>query len=358
MTNHDQIVEISKTILKDCSLDNGGIVAANSSKDYFPAAAKNYYYVWPRDAAFACLAADLYGMHEIPQRFFSWCINRAEGFRETGLFYEKYHPNGLKALSRFQPDQTGSLILAVYHHLMKHPPSTGEKLYPEIINKAAEGLCKVWDEDHFTLVSNDLWEERLCFPDLKETFTYSLASCIGGLRAADELLPSTKWRNVARQMKDRLDMHFEGHFIRSYGKLPDRRIDASVLGLVYPFGVYDANDERIRATIGELEQKLNFNGGIHRYEHDEYDGWMIDGHHRKKGAGAWPLLNFWLAIYFLKSGNKEKASRYFNWVLNKTSHTQFLPEQVFENSLQQSVSPLLWSHVMYLLASESFHRHW
>ena len=52
-------LEVSKDILKDCTLENGGIVAANSGKRYYPANAKSYYYVWPRDAAFACLASDM-----------------------------------------------------------------------------------------------------------------------------------------------------------------------------------------------------------------------------------------------------------------------------------------------------------
>ena len=106
-----KLLTITKTIIKDCSLDNGGIVAANSVKEYYPPNAKNYFYVWPRDAAFACIAADELGINNVPENFFAWCLNRAEGFAESGLFYEKYYPNGLKALSNFQPDQTGRSYL-------------------------------------------------------------------------------------------------------------------------------------------------------------------------------------------------------------------------------------------------------
>ena len=124
----------------------------------------------------------------------------------------------------------------------------------------------MWEKDHFTLITNDLWEERLCFPDLLENFSYSLAACIRGLQCAHAIIPNNKWMRTANEMKSRLDWHFLGYFVRSYGKIPDKRIDASVIGLVYPYEVYEANDPRILSSIKEVEEKLIINGGVHRYE--------------------------------------------------------------------------------------------
>lgn len=226
-----------------------------------------------------------------------------------------------------------------------------ELKYLELIKKASNGICNVWDSNHFKLNTNDLWEERLCFPDLDENFTYSLASCIKGLTCANELLPNQIWVKVAEEMKHRLDMHYKDFFVRSFGKIPDNRIDASVIGLVFPFEIYDPNDFRIINTINEIERKLSKNGGIYRYEHDEYDGWMVEGEHRKKGAGAWPLLNFWLAIYYKRKGDTGKAIYYYNWVLDRIND-DYIPEQIFDNDIQVSVSPLLWSHVMFIIATK------
>ena len=78
---------------------------------------------------------------------------------------------------------------------------------------------------------------------------------------------------------------------------------------------------------------------------------MFEGMHRKKGGGAWPLLNFWLSIYWAKRGDLEKAKRYYDWVLDQTDG--FLPEQIFDNDIQVSVSPLLWSHSMFVIASRA-----
>jgi len=352
MRDINEYLEVSKKIIIDCSLENGGIVAANSTKSYYPAVAKNYLYIWPRDASYACIASDIAGISNVQENFFSWCLNNAEGFKTNGLFYEKYYPNGLKALNRFQPDQTGIFLWAVWHHLNLNYIKRSESKYLGLLEIAANGICNVWEKDHFTINTNDLWEERLCFPDLFENFSYSLASCIKGLRCANELLPDEKWLKVAREMKIRLDEHYIDFFVRSFGKIPDRRIDASMIGLVYPFEVYEANDTRIIASINEIENKLSVNGGIHRYEHDDYDGWMVEGEHRKKGAGAWPVLNFWLSVYYKRKGDLNKANQYYYWVLDRLKDNKYIPEQIFENDIQVSVTPLLWSHAMFIIASK------
>ncbi|VVB67632.1 Glycosyl hydrolases family 15 [uncultured archaeon] len=346
----ENMIRVSKEVIKDSQLDNGAIVAANSTKNYYPPTAKNYFYVWPRDASYACIAADIAGIEEVPEKFFGWCLKRAEGFRETGLLYEKYYVNGLKALGRFQPDQTGTLLYSIWHHYNYRDPEVALK-FEELIIKSANGLCDRWERDHFNAVTNDLWEERLTFPDLKENFTYSLAACVKGLECANLMIANDRWLKISEQMKERLESHFiSGYFVRSYGKLIDKGIDASMLGLVYPFEVYKADDSRIISTVKEIEDRLIINGGVHRYEFDEYDGWMYEEMHRKKGAGAWPLLNFWLSVYYHLKGDKRHAEMYYGWVLDRVDG--YIPEQIFNNDIQVSICPLVWSHTMFIIASK------
>jgi GH15 family glucan-1,4-alpha-glucosidase len=76
---------------------------------------------------------------------------------------------------------------------------------------------------------------------------------------------------------------------------------------------------------------------------------MYEEMHRRKGAGAWPLLNFWLSIYHSLSGNKGEAEKYYKWVLDNTN--DLFPEQIFDNNLQISICPLVWSHVFFIIAS-------
>jgi glucoamylase len=346
-----RMLELSKEVMVDCALENGAIVAANATKNYYPPTAKHYFYVWPRDASCACVAADITGIDDIQENFFNWCLKRAESFNETGLFFEKYYVNGLKALGRFQPDQTGTILFAIWHHYQRDLEKALE--FEDMIVKAANGLCDKWQKDHFITVTNDLWEERLTFPDLNENFTYSLAACIKGLECANEIIPNKNWLAVAKQMRERMQKHFvDGYFVRSYGKLIDKGIDASMLGLVYPFGIYEANDPMVISTVKEIEKKLVINGGVHRYEFDDYDGWMYEEMHRKKGAGAWPLLNFWMSIYYSVKSDRNNAERYYIWVFDRVNEKGYIPEQMFENEIQTSVCPLAWSHSMFIIASK------
>jgi glucoamylase len=347
-----RLTDVTKNLIDDCVLENGGIVAANSTKRYFPINAKNYFYIWPRDAAYTCLAANIMGMKDIPKNFFRWCLTHAEGFRTKGLFYEKYYPNGLKALLNFQPDQTGTVLYAVHDYCKFNPQETKDPEILELITLAANGICSSWNGKHFTDITNDLWEERSCFPELEENFTYSLASCIKGLRCANEIIPSVKWLKTSEEMKNRLDVHFDDYYVRSYGKITDKRIDASILGLVYPFEIYNADNPEIINSINEIEKHLVIDGGVYRYEHDEYDGWINDGRQMNKGSGAWPLLNFWLSIYYSIKQDEINAKKYYCWVLSKLKDNLFIPEQIFSNNLQVSVSPLLWSHTMFFLATK------
>jgi len=344
-----RLVETSKKVILDCCLENGAIVAANSTKSYYSKEAKNYFYVWPRDASFACIALDILGIRDAQKQFFNWLMNRAEGWQETGLFYEKYYPNGLQALNRFQPDQTGTVLFAVTHHFGDNKKEA--ERYKGLIIGSAQGICKAWRKDHFALITNDLWEERLSFPDLKENFTYSLAACINGLISANKLFPDKDYVKAANEMKDILLKNAErrGHFFRSFGKLDDERIDSSMLGLIWPFGIVEPKSFLAKNTVKLLEEKLVKDYGVYRYEHDEYDGWMFQTLYRKKGAGFWPLLNFWMTIVLNKMGNKEEAIKYYNKVVS--SIDEYIPEQVFGNDVQKSVSPLCWSHSMFVIAS-------
>lgn len=343
------LLKTSKEVIKDCFLPNGAIVAANSTKPYFPKEAKYYKFVWPRDAMYTCIAANILGL-KIHEKFFKWCL-RAEGWEKTGLFYEKYFISGKKALHHFQPDQTGSVLIALFDYYKNNKKDC--KKFEKLIRKSADGLCRIWSNNCFKLVTQDLWEERLCFPDLKDNFTYSLAICSKGLACANELIPNKRWLKTSNEMRGVLLKNLETHFYRAFGKINDERIDASLLGLVWPAEIINAKDKRMEKTIKLIEQQIVEDFGVRRYEHDEYDGWMYNKTvHRKKGAGYWPLLNFWISIYYLKKNNKKKALKYYNKVLGDLKGQKFIPEQIFNNKIQISVSPLCWSHSMFIIASK------
>ena len=348
MASTEELVKVSRRVLSDCFLRNGAVVAGNSRKKYYPAQAKDYRFVWPRDAGYLLMAADILGL-EFTDRFVNWCL-KAEGVRETGLFFEKYHVSGRRAKHNFQPDQNGLLLIALHDLFMAGEELTDEAKKLTLL--LADGLCRVWSDDCFSLVTQDLWEERHCFPDLKENFSYSLAVCARGLECASEMLGEKKWMKTGGKMKNVLASSPGGHYPRSFGEMVDERVDASLLGLLWPAQAVDACDKRFQRTVELIEERLVSDGGIYRYEGDEYDGWMGPGGvHRKKGAGYWPLLNFWMSVVKKQMGEEDAAMMYYNKVLDDLDDSLLIPEQVYGNSIQVSVKPLAWSHAMFVIAS-------
>ena len=345
-----QLVNSSKQVLQDCALENGGIVAANITKNYYSRNSSNYFYVWPRDASYICVAADVLKMN-IQEPFFDWLTERPEDFKKEGLLFQQYAANGRIFGRQFQPDQAGSVLWAIYHHF-KNDLSKVYK-YEALIRRLADGLCDDWKETHFFHNSSDLWEhsERCTSSKMENNFTYSLAACARGLKFAYTMLNNKRWDEVADQMISKIEKAYDKerkYFLRNYGKISDYNIDASLLGLVYPFDIVKPNDKRMIKTVKKIEECIVFNGGgVHRFQFDYYDG---EGT-AQEGAGAWPLLNFWMSIYWSIYGNKKKALKYYNWPIEKIGDDNLIPEQIF-NDFRKGIKPLAWSHAKFVTASK------
>jgi glucoamylase len=384
-----KLIRTSKDVIEDSSLDNGAIVAANSDKPIYPPTVQDYRYVWVRDAAYVCIAADLLELKDIPERFFDWCLNRAEGFKTTGLFQNAYHVNGTisgtlinpadaklprKAKDKylhtthhgtqFQPDQNGSLLLTIDHHI-KHFRINKLSEFKPLIEKTAAGLSNSWKDGRFILPHFDLWEERCILPTQRRYHTYSLAICTAGLRAAINLLGKRRnWLRTEKEMSDVFNELYscnENIIPATYrngkiAKLPrirkdDYRPDTSLLGLIYPTGILDPSDIKMKNTVDKIiKTNTILNGGLLRYPRDIYCGRVKNGFVTLTGAGAWPLLNFWMSIYFHLRGDRKNSEKYFNWPLNRID--TYLPEQIFKDKKKPSISPLTWSHAMFIIATK------
>ena len=344
-----RLVHKSKEIISDSALENGAIVAGNSDKAYYPKAAKDYHYVWPRQAAFICAAAQLVGIDTIQEPFFGWLTERPEDFKKEGKLFNSYTVNGRIRLRQFEPDQAGTVLWAIHQFYQKTPSHARRQ--EALIRRLADGLADDWQEKYFFTNTVDLWGEtkRQTSTLVENNHTYSLAACAHGLRRADAMLKNDRWKRAADQMALRLNDAYrpkQKMFVRNHGQIDDPNVDASLLGLTFPFTVVEPTDERMRRTVERIEATLVANGGVHRYQFDYYDG---EGS-AQEGGGAWPLLNCWLAIYWVLAGDTTKAMRAYQWVVERVGDDELIPEQVFQDS-RQGVKPLAWSHAMFIFAS-------
>ena len=340
--SQERLFKVSLEVIHGCALKNGAIVAADSDRPDYPNQVQNYRYVWPRDAAYLCVAANRAGIRDFQEDFWDWLTNRAEGFRETGLLYQNYYVNGPKRWLGLQIDQNGSVLWAIEDFYKGDYP---EKIR-HIVKRLADGILSVWSNGRFSTLTQDLWEERYAYPDLKQFHTYSLAACIKGLRCASSL--DSAYQRHAQRMETALKKANRKGLIRTAGRINDDIYDASLLGLVWPFEIYSPDDPLVEELIGDIERKLTKAGGVYRYPYDLYDGYRRWGIDARRGSGTWPLLNFWLALVLGLRGEHTKAQDYADYVLQRIED-DLIPEQLFDNDIQTSVKPLGWSHAMYVL---------
>ena len=344
-----KLLEMSIHVLKDCCLENGAIVAANTDKNYYCKDVFSYRYVWPRDAAFTLVAFDILGIEGYHEKYYNWILNRAEDFDKTNLLFQNYHSHGLKNWTNLQPDSNGLTLWSIFHHQKIKKPNE------LLVTKLAEGLCSIWNDNKFLVNTQDPWEERIAYPEFNEFHIYSVATASLGLKLANKMFPNKRWQNIASKMNFLITNSFDNDlnfFPRTCSDIKSNVnycIDASLLSLIFPANILDLSDVRMMNTYKEIESKLKENGGLKRYQFDFYDGMVKNNLPLKIGAGRWPLLNFWASICLSKNDYKEEAFKYYNWVIDSVEN--YIPEQIFQNNFQKSISPLAWSHSMFIIAS-------
>ena len=359
-----KVVKATRMVFRDCLLMNGCLVAAPAQVSYYPKNAKSYMYSWPgRDLGFSLVAMLLLGEDHFEPAL-TWIWDRSEDFQKSnidwmeGLLFRSYHVNGKMREHNFQPDQTGTLLWAIGERMKASSSEKQRELFECVARKAAWGLHKIWDGDHFNPEIEDLWEERIP-PGHKTNLTYSLAACCVGMRWAGEHFGDDEWKKIADQMRSQIleSACSEEHpyILRQCGgdSPLDTTVDASLAGLVWPF---DCGIERalLAQTTDAIVKNLVSSHGVHRYPDDKYKGAPEGDHeHINDQAGAWPLLTYWLAIAYRRLGKKKEAEKHFWLATDLVEDDGLISEQFFccERVPWVGVKPLLWSHAMFVFAA-------
>ncbi len=369
----EQLWEQSKTVLADCALPNGAIVAANSDLQMYPPSGENYRYVWARDSAFQIVAAHTLEMPRAPDMraaYLGWLMERAQGFSATGLIVKRYATNGnldWRYGTEYQPDQAGALLWA-----LAETQGAPDQMTHDSMRLLANGLVSQWDGKNFRTPTQDLWENRLTQPEQEDVFTYSLAAVAHGLgRAIKHLRGKVGEVDVWDQARDEMHAVLESdhggvHFLRKIYASPtddgDNTLDASLNALIFPFSDFSSaslpkRTETITAITRELCRLPN---GVARYEGDTYDGIVRPGG-GEATAGRWPLLTFWHTIALHEIGQVSAAKELYGATIDHLDElyesralpNNLIPEQLFSDERQgKGMLPLAWSHAMFVLATK------
>jgi GH15 family glucan-1,4-alpha-glucosidase len=124
-------------------------------------------------------------------------------------------------------------------------------------------------------------------------------------------------------------------------------VDCSSVFGAYIFGLFDVNSPEILNSVETVKQLFGVNDGalgLPRYENDYYRRVSpgITGNH-------WFITSFWLAQYYIDTGESEKALQILDWAKGHATNTGVMGEQLdpVTNEIV-SPAPLTWTHAEYI----------
>ncbi|MBS3132104.1 glycoside hydrolase family 15 protein [Candidatus Woesearchaeota archaeon] len=352
---------------------DGAIIAANDS-DNLQYNRDTYSYMWPRDGALVSIALQKAGYNELVEPFYLFC---KKILPESGFFLHKYNPDGSlgsswhpwikggKAQLPLQEDETALVVYALWDYFGRAKSKNFVmSLYKPLIMKAADFLANYIDQKTgLPLESYDLWEER------HGIFAFTCCTVYAGLVCASKFAKefgdnrrAEFYLKTANDMKKAIEEFLydeeHGRFLRAIyssdkGMKKDYVIDSSLYALS-EFGVFDADDDRVKRTMEAVEQALWVNtdiGGFARYEKDRYH--KVSHGFDKVPGNPWFVCAAWMGKYYVRKAKSreelKKAMGMIVWIMEHSLSTGIMPEQIDPFTGEAlSVSPLTWSHAEFI----------
>jgi len=337
----------------------GGISAALEVDENMTKCGR-YSYCWPRDAVSITKAFDLLGMEKATEKFYkNFCKNTQN---KDGMWEQRFYTDGtLAPCWGYQIDETASVVYGAYEHYLLTKDEKFVKDNLKMCEKAVHFLEK-YVEDVLTdgkkfSYSYDIWEES------ESIHTYSLAAIFSAFEAILKMYEIVKpmyaenrlkleqiakanrrldktLRDIKEYILNNLYDNERKTFVRN---IKDKKMDISLLGLVYPFKIFKPTEKKIENTVERMNMTLRtYTGGYLRYEGDNY----INGN-------PWVISTLWLANYYLDKGQKSEAKKCLEFVVKTATPHGYLAEQIDNATMQPAwVIGLGWSHALFVITLE------
>ena len=334
--------------------ETGGISAAAEVDEGYTKCGR-YSYCWPRDAIFITKAMYKLGMDKEVEKFYKNFCSSTQS--KDGMWEQRFYTDGNLAPSwGYQIDETASVIYGIYDYYSYKQDVKFLKDNLKMCEKAINFLEKYIDNvlnNKKIQLSYDIWEE------CENIHTYSLAAIFAAFEAMIEInnlvkplyetnrlkleqiaKSNEKLKNYLVEIKKYILNHFYDNekkcFVRNE---TDKKMDISLIGLVYPFNIFSPKEKKIENTVERINMTLRtYTGGYLRYEGDNY-----------MGGNPWIIANLWLAEYYLKAGIKNRARECFDFAIIGSNQHGLLPEQVDNDTMDPAwVIGLGWSHAMFI----------
>ena len=366
-------------------IDNQGTIIAANDSDIASEVRDTYSYMWPRDGAMVAYTLDQAGFLEIARPFYPFC---ERVLTKEGYLLHKYNPDGTLASSwhpwvrdgrkelPIQEDETALVLWALWNRFETWKNVEYIKpLYRSLIIRAADFMTKYRDEvTGLPLPSYDLWEER------RGVLAFTCGAVWAGLMAASrfahafgESALAERYISAANQIKIGVENILYRPELNRFARMVNRAsdgnwnvdeaLDSSLFGLWY-FGMFPADDPRIVQSMKAVQERLWVKtgvGGMARYEKDSYHQQSQDI--ANVPGNPWYICTLWLAQWLIATSQSKqdlkRAMPLLEWCVHYALPSGVLSEQIHPYSgAPLSVSPLTWSHAMFVMAVQEYVRQW
>lgn len=335
--------------MKQNTVNNGAVMAAPTLLTPV------YSFTWPRDGAVTTSAYLEAGYTEEARKFIDFILAQQ---KPNGSWAVNYFTDGSRPLWDFgdrknEHDQVGTINWIIYEYYQHTKDLNWLKTKWESVKRANDYLTSYIEDKNLISPCRDLWELHT-----DKTWTFSNAAVYAGLNDGAKMAElvgdntaKMKYQGYADRLKKSMIENLwdenSQYYIRGINPKTnekDTKVEAANLGLSYPFNVLEYNDPKMLKTADKIYQTLRSpQNGIKRYTGDKY----YDGN-------PWPATTDWLAIYYMKQGNRTRALQLHNAITNYAYQTDslMLGEQFDEKrKLWVSAFPLTWSESKYVLAT-------
>ncbi len=363
-----RITFLQSVMIVKSQIDDSGAIIASTDTSMLNYSRDAYAYCWPRDGAYAVWPLIRMGYKNEAYKFFQFCMR---GLHPDGYMMHKYRADGSLGSSwhsyvhgdiiapPIQEDETALPLFMFAQYYKLHPePALLQEFYKDMIKPMADFMTDYVDElTGLPKPSYDLWEQTFL------TSTYTTAVTYAALMAASDLATAAndpnnavKWRLAATDIQtaahkllynDSKKVFYRGVNINNNQIINDPVIDCSSVFGAYIFGLFDHTSPEILSSIETIKQLFGINDGalgLPRYEDDGY---------RRVSPGItgnqWFIVSFWLAQYYIDTGERDKALEILDWAKNHALSTGVMGEQL-DPVTNQVVppAPLTWTHAEYI----------
>lgn len=362
-----ELVKKSLLVIKAHTDVHGGIIASADSSMYNYG--RDYYaYVWPRDTAYALWPLIRLGYTDEAKRFFIFC---RDVIAPDGYMLHKYQPdravgstwhsriiNGKSELP-IQEDETANMVYMIGEYLRySNDIEFVSSIYKSLVKPAADFMARFIDtQTGLPHASFDLWEQKFMTHTYTAAITYqSLLVACEIAEACDRQQDSIAWKAAAEMILSNESVFFDqergayrkGFLLNNDESLTfDNTLDVSSLYGVMVYN-YFTNSSTLLDTAQLIEKNLldiSPSGGTARFENDGY----FFGEDPKYMGNPWIITTLWMAQYYIRIKQFDKAADILEWAKNHTSRSGIFSEQVNPvSSAPISVAPLVWAHAEYI----------